>query len=179
MKMNFFFGPVFWGVLLLLWGVSLILKGFNIVDLPLVKIFFAVIIIMFGVRLLLGSWNRDKVQRFHGSVVTAGNDEYTSVFASQTIDLTNLDPDSGPLEITAVFGSAYVMLPDDIEFHIQSTNVFGSSPGPARPATGKPSLGKVNIEATAVFGKVEFVYKPAKRANPAPQPDSATGGNSD
>ena len=55
MKMSFLFGHIFWGILLLLWGISLILKGFNIVDLPLVKIFIAVIIILFGLRLLFGT----------------------------------------------------------------------------------------------------------------------------
>ena len=43
MKMNFLFGPIFWGILLLMWGISMILKGLNIVDLPLVKIFIAMV----------------------------------------------------------------------------------------------------------------------------------------
>ncbi|MDD3143296.1 MAG: hypothetical protein PHG32_03790, partial [Candidatus Cloacimonetes bacterium] len=113
MKMSFLFGHIFWGILLLLWGISLILKGFNIVDLPLVKIFIAVIIILFGLRLLFGDWSSHHKDGSRVSFVTAGSDEYTSVFGSQTVDLTGLDPDSPPLEITAVFGSSYVKLPND------------------------------------------------------------------
>jgi hypothetical protein len=167
MKMSFFFGNVFWGVLLLLWGLSLILKGFHIVDLPLVKIFFAVVIIMFGIRILVGWPHHDhyKSNGIHGRIVNSGGTEYSTVFASQTIDLTDLKPDSQPLEINVVFGNAYVILPDDISFEIQPTSVFGSTQVPTKPAPAmnKP-LGTVKIDATAVFGKLEFEYKPARRS---------------
>lgn len=39
MRMNLFFGNMFWGILLVLWGASLILRTFNI-NMPLAKIFF-------------------------------------------------------------------------------------------------------------------------------------------
>jgi hypothetical protein len=183
MKMNFLFGHIFWGVLLLLWGLSLILKGFNIVDLPLVKIFLAVIIIMFGIRLLIGGWGTGKVSGIHSHVSTSGSHEYTSVFGSQTVDLTDLNPNSRPLDVTAVFGGAYVELPDDIDFEIHPTAVFGSTVVPPKPNFGNiPALGVVKIEANAVFGKVEFVYKPAKRApnfRSAAKPDTTAGATPD
>ncbi|HPH61178.1 MAG: cell wall-active antibiotics response protein [Candidatus Cloacimonetes bacterium] len=163
MKMSFLFGHIFWGILLLLWGISLILKGFNIVDLPLVKIFIAVIIILFGLRLLFGDWSSHHKDGSRVSFVTAGSDEYTSVFGSQTVDLTGLDPDSPPLEITAVFGSSYVKLPNDIDFKIHPTAVFGSAIVPTLASPAQPPLGTVKIEANAVFGKIEFVYKEPKR----------------
>ncbi|MBW6514128.1 MAG: hypothetical protein K0B87_05170 [Candidatus Syntrophosphaera sp.] len=167
MKMSFLFGHIFWGVLLLLWGLSLILKGLNIVDLPLVKIFFAVVIILIGVRLLVGggSWTRIKTSGTRHGVITSGGSEYSSVFASQNIDLTDLKPDSRPLEITAVFGSAFVQLPDDIDFVFEPTSVFGATVIPTKPAAAQANpKGTVYIEANAVFGRVEFVYKPAKRS---------------
>jgi len=163
MKMNFLFGHVFWGVLLLLWGITLILRGFNIVNLPLVKIFIAVIIILFGLKLLFGGWETHRGENYHGSILSAGSNEYTSVFGSQTVDLTNLDPNSKPLDITAVFGSSYVKLPNDIDFEIQPTAVFGSAIVPPKPMLAKAPLGTVKIEANAIFGKVEFVYKEPKR----------------
>lgn len=169
MKMNFLFGNIFWGILLLLWGISLILKGLNIVDLPLVKIFIAVIIIMFGIRLLTGGLKGNKYtdyQRtdYKGTVVTSKGNEFTAVFSSQTLDLTGLDPNSHPLEMTAVFGNLTVLLPDDVEFKFEPTAVFGTTPiGRNTSSAGVAPLGVVEIEATAVFGKVEFIYRPAQR----------------
>lgn len=180
--MNFFFGHVFWGILLLLWGISLILKGLNIVDLPLAKIFIAVIIIIFGIRLLVGGWGGRGNVNVHKSFQTSGNNEYTSVFGSQTIDLTSLDPNSNPIEVTAVFGSSYVTLPNDIDFEIQPTAVFGSAIVPPKPAMSKAPAGTVKIEANAVFGKVEFVYKEPTRLRSGYReaaPDSTQGAPSD
>ena len=162
--MHFIFGNVFWGILLLLWGVSLILKGFGIVDLPLVKIFLAVIIIMFGIKILIGNSFKVKIGN-EGStryVSSSGND-YTTVFGSQNFDLTSLKPDSKPLDITAVFGSIYVELPDDIDFQINATNVFGSVNTPGKAGSVYVNDKPVYIDATAVFGKVEIVYKASTR----------------
>lgn len=182
MKMNFLFGHVFWGILLLLWGLSLILKGLNVVDWPLVKIFLAIIIIMFGIRLLVGGSHHTKVISGKHGVFSSGSTEYTSVFGNQVIDLTDLSPDSKPLDITAVFGSAWVQLPDDIDFAITPTSVFGSTVVPPKPATAKNNpVGTVKIEANAVFGKVEFEYKPANRSpyRTGAAADSTKGGNPD
>jgi small neutral amino acid transporter SnatA (MarC family) len=70
MRMNIFFGNLFWGILLILWGGSLILKTFNI-HMPLAKIFFAVVIILFGLKLLLGdkiTWfNSGRTYKQHGA----------------------------------------------------------------------------------------------------------------
>lgn len=176
--MSFLFGHVFWGVLLLLWGISLILKGLNIIDLPLVKIFIAVIIIMFGIRLIISSSSsRPAKSGIRTRIMTSGDLDYTSIFASQEIDLTDLKPDSPPLEITAIFGSSLVHLPDDIEFLIEQTSIFGSvkSPSRSQQATGK-QIGKVRIEANAIFGGVEFDYRPSQRSSSyhgaAPDPTS-------
>lgn len=176
--MNFLFGNVFWGVLLLLWGISLILKGLNIVDLPLVKIFIAIIIIMFGIRLLVGGSHHVKVFSGKQGVYTSGGTEYTAVFSNQTVDLTDISPNSKSLDITAVFGSIYVILPDDIDFAITPTGVFGTANAPKPPANRPTALGSVEIEATAVFGQVEFEYKPSHRkAGIAGAAADSTGGS--
>jgi len=172
MRMNFLFGNAFWGILLLLWGMSLILKEFG-VNLPLVKVFIAVLIIMFGIRLLVGGFHKPRHTGIRSkTVTTSGKVEYTTVFAAQDIDLTDLKPDSPPLEITAVFGSAYVELPNDLEFEFEPTAVLGATVIPTRPSGSPPGKGIVKIEATAVFGRVEFAYKPAKRAERGATVDS-------
>jgi predicted membrane protein len=72
------------------------------------------------------------------------------------------------LELTAVFGSAYVLLPEDIEFDFESTSVFGSVEVPRKPdSTQVYPKGRVSIEASAVFGKIEFAYKQATRKETA------------
>jgi predicted membrane protein len=179
MKMNFFFGNAFWGLLLLLWGASLILRELG-VNLPLVKVFIAIIIIMFGIRLLVGGpWHvRHGVSR--SRIVTSGGSEYTTVFASQTIDLTDLKPDSKSLEVTVVFGSAWVELPDDIEFKIEPTSVFGSTIVPRNPQRNFINTkGPIAIDATSVFGRLEFTYKPAHRASAAAADSSYTESEAD
>jgi|LSQX01.1.fsa_nt_gb predicted membrane protein len=176
MKMNFFITNVFWGILLVLWGVSLILKGLNIVDLPLVKIFVAIVIIMFGVRLLFGGRCSHNVKHSHRVVHSSGSHEHTTVFGSQLVDLTNIDPNSDPIEVNSVFGSTIVHLPSDIDFKIESSAVFGPVVIPAKPITNKPSLGTVEIDANAVFGKVVFIYKnPVRKGSDAAPADSSQG----
>ncbi len=173
MKMNFLFGPAFWGILIVLFGLSLILKEMGL-NFPLVKVFIAIIIILFGIRLLVGgSCSIRTTNSRSSSVYHTGSSEYTVVFSSQTLDLTGVDPNSKPLEVSAVFGSGLVLLPDDINFEIESTAVFGGVDIPRKPdsAAANPK-GTVRIEATAVFGKLDFVYKPHTRSRSAAYADS-------
>lgn len=170
MRMNFFFGNIFWGILLLLWGASLILKTFN-VNLPLAKIFLAVIIIMFGLKLLIGSSTKPvkKSGTIKGSYYMSNRSgEYTIVFSSGTIDLRDLQENAGDMEITVVFGGATVILPTHLNFDIEPTSVFGSTIMPDKShygfgggrfqkgnETGRP----IHIESTAVFGQLEYVFE--------------------
>lgn len=173
MKMDIFFGSLFWGVLLILWGLSLILKSFQI-NLPLVKVFVAIIIIMFGIRLLIGGNSRivkTKTYRSTGtSYYRSNNDgDYTMVFSGGTIDLMDLKPDAQDLEITVVFGSAVVLLPSDLKFAIHPTTVFGGTVLPERSQYGigesnfalnpEQDNKPINIESSCVFGRLEYVIK--------------------
>jgi len=176
--MDILFGNMFWGILIILLGLSIFLKGFNI-NLPLVKVFIAIVIIMFGVKLLIGSKPRitNRSYRYkHGStmIYNSKSSEYTMVFASGTIDLSDLPEETKDFEITVVFGSASVLLPDDLNFRISPTSVFGSTvlPPQKRDATGK----EIEIESTAVFGRLEyqFVPRPVGSSKTSVRPDSTT-----
>jgi len=181
MKMGIFFGNLFWGILLVLWGVSMILKGFG-VSIPLAKIFFAVIIILFGVKLLIGGSWRVKSSGIKSTSYSSDKTEYTTIFASQNIDLKHIKPGNKPIEVTVVFGSAYVELPSDVVFEVQPTTVFGSMITPKHSHYGfgddhqvfnEGSSGeKVFIEANSIFGRLEFKVKPVSRPQPAAQADS-------
>lgn len=181
MKMDFLFGNFFWGILVILLGLSIFLKGFNI-HLPLVKVFFAIIIIMFGVKLLIGGRPSIRVSKHHyqrgSSVYYSGQSkEYTMVFSSGTIDLSDLPEDTSEFEVSVVFGSALVILPDDLNYKISPTSVFGSTilPQHRHNREGKA----VEIESTAVFGRLEYEFRP--RPNPgyksSPKPDSTMAGD--
>lgn len=160
MKMNLFSWNFFWGVLLILWGLSLILRSFNIVW-PLAKIFIAIMIIIFGIRLLLGnrscifSSKTHKHQSYSGIKVDSGGD-YNIVFASGTIDLTNLRPDSRDLEINVIFGSAEVILPSNINFDIDATAVFGKNLVPKGINRNANAIRSIHIESNAVFGQIYY-----------------------
>lgn len=52
--MNLLFGPLYWGILLVVFGILLLLKGLKVINLPLLRIFIAVVVITFGIRLLFG-----------------------------------------------------------------------------------------------------------------------------
>lgn len=189
--MDFFFGNIFWGVMIILFGVSIFLKGFNI-NLPLMKVFFAIVIIMFGVRMLIGGgkpkvrYSSHRYKKANTVVYSRDNQEYTMVFASGDIDLSDLKADSKNLEITVVFGSANVILPSDLRFDIQTTAVLG---GIVLPQTGHYGISEnrtainpdsttasIGIEATAVFGRMEFTVKdrPGKVSEPAPVEETPT-----
>ncbi len=170
MKMNFFFSNIFWGILLVLWGASLILKTFNI-NMPLAKIFLAVIIIMFGIKLLIGTSNKAvKSERSPGKtyVRTNKSGEYNMIFSSGRFDLTDLEEDANDIEITVVFGSAEVVLPNHLQFDIEPTTVFGATVLPERSQYGfgdshfQAGSGQgraIHIESNAVFGRIEYIFQ--------------------
>lgn len=170
MKMNIFFGNLFWGVLLILIGASIILRGFNI-NFPLVKIFIAVIIILFGLKLLFGSSSFTRSSsgfRSHSGIKTGSDREHSVVFGSGVIDLTDLNQDSPPIEVNAIFGNALVKLPANLAFDFNTTAVFGScilpdgssiSMGSRDQALGNNQQSKIPVEANAVFGRIEIVFE--------------------
>jgi hypothetical protein len=173
MKMDIFFGSLFWGILLILWGLSLILKSFQI-NMPLVKVFVAIIIILFGIKLLIGGNSRVIKTKSHhssGSSYYKGGSqgEYTMVFSGGTIDLMDLKADAKDLEINVVFGSAVVLLPSDLSFDIHPTTVFGGTVLPERSQYGigestyslnsAQENAPINIESSCVFGRLEYVIK--------------------
>jgi len=168
--MDFFFGNIFWGIMIILFGVSIFLRGFNI-NLPLMKVFFAVVIIMFGVRLLVGGGKPRVHSRNHNSsknntvFYTSGSQEYTMVFASGEIDLSDIQPDAKDMEITVVFGSATVILPSDLKFNIRPTAVLGSIvlPNAGKFTATNSGAKNIEIEATSVFGRLEFAVKDTNR----------------
>jgi predicted membrane protein len=197
MKMHgLFFGGLFWGLLIILIGVSMVMKhAFNI-DFHLVRIFIGIIIVLFGIRIVTGwSWG-GKVQgigkHHYNSGIKVNNyssskGEYNIIFTDGTIDLTSeLLRNKVPREINVVFGSATVLVPDNINLDLESTTVFGSTTLPNRSQRGfgedhdsyVGSQGTdrqtYKIETNTVFGSLTFEVVPATDSlNAKPKPDSS------
>lgn len=172
MKMDIFFGNLFWGILIMLVGMSLILKGFNI-RIPVVTIFVAIVIIMFGFKILVGGFSKNKTHGIKTNSMSGSTQEFTSVFSGSFYDFNSLDPKAEEAEVTVVFGSSRVKLPQNIEFDIESNAVFGSVILPQKSSSGIASNDsvlnpqakrRVKIEANAIFGRLEFYLDPDYRA---------------
>jgi predicted membrane protein len=172
MKMNgLFFGGLFWGILISLIGLSIILKyAFNI-DLHMIRLFFGIIIVLLGLRIVIGQTGN----HHSATIKTQGYHHYDGecnvVFSSRTIDLTRI-PENGKLpgEISVVFGSATVILPDSMNLEVSSTTVFGTTILPDRSYAGfgedrytirnNPTAPLQKIETNTVFGKLVFEVVP-------------------
>jgi len=100
--------------------------------------------------------------------LSATHREYTTIFSGSDIDLSDIRPSTKTVEVTTVFGSSVVSLPDTIDFEIETNAVFGSVITPDKTdaglASSRQKLGagmqKVRVEANAIFGRLEFVFKP-------------------
>lgn len=180
MKMGIFFGNLFWGILLILWGVSLILRGFGI-NIPLARVFFAIVIILFGIKLLVGGTFRctsGKVYKETKGQTT----EYSTVFATQKIDLTHVKPGDKPVKVNVVFSAGKVILPDDVLFDSKLTTVFGSLNTPGKSYAGISDTAqvinpdakgdRVFLELNTVFGRTDVVLEHVERPEEAAPADS-------
>lgn len=189
--MNFFFGNIFWGTLLVLWGASLILRTFNI-NLPLAKIFLDVIIIMFGIKLLIGtgSSNVFRSKSSRKSYIRANTSgEYNMIFSSGKIDLTDLDQNAHGMEINVIFGSAEVILPAHLNYDIEPSTIFGATVlpnksqygfGDSRYHQGSNPGDSIHIESSCIFGRIDFVFQEVGQTEPteAFDPEKNTSGES-
>jgi len=168
------FSNLFWGIIIILFGISVILKAIGVIpSIPLFRIFIAVILIFWGINLLFGYRIGSKPSHKSKIHISSGTDnEYNVIFGSGTSDLSNqVFVDGEEIEVTAVFGSNYVILPPNYHFRITPTSVFGSVKIPSK-MTPKNGLPTVFVEANGIFGRVEFDqkhYQPATDNNRADQ----------
>lgn len=165
--MNFFFGYPFWGLLLILWGVSLVLKSFGY-HIPLGRVFLGIVIIAFGIKILVTSGKvsvRSKTTKHGNSYYKAsGSGDYNLVFSSGTIDLRELKEDSDDIEISVVFASATVILPEHLFFKIEQTSAFGTTSTRNVTNIAKKGVKAIKIESSCVFGTLEYVTERVENA---------------
>lgn len=132
--MNFLFGGLFWGALLVLIGLSMILKAFFKIDIPVVRLIFAIIIIYWGLQLLFGTRFSRKSENnviFDNAAfekVETGK-EYNVIFGRSVIDLRDLQLSEGKskIEINVVFGYGLIYINPDLPMKIVVSTVFAES----------------------------------------------------
>jgi predicted membrane protein len=181
--MEILFSRVFWGIFIIIIGLSFILTTVWNIKLPIFRILISLLIIYVGVSLLIGafsgksskSWNSDTTQFFHSAAFAPDDEtlskEYTTVFGSQTINLSKLDPKRDyNLETNSIFGSTRVVVPAHFNLRVKASTAFGSV---SLPDGGSAVLGdntfvhKGNpdsaytlfIEGNAVFGSFQLLLK--------------------
>ena len=137
MRFNNLLGGTFLGVLFILVGIAALLRSFNI-DIPFGRIIIGLLIIYVGVAILVGGGifiPEDNVIIFSNSNIKVVNNienEYTILFGSGTIDLTdiNLENVSNQIEINTIFGASEILLASDKPIRIEASSVFGKATVP-------------------------------------------------
>lgn len=179
--MDFIFSRLFWGGIIILFGLSIILNAVFKINIPLFKIIFALLIIYFGVTMLVGSFrgknNSDNANDvFSSSTIRADatslNKEYSVVFGSQVVDLTDItDGADKTVELNTVFGSQKVYINEDTKIRIKASSVFGQVSMPdnnsvsfgdgtySQDPNNTLSAGTLFIDANAVFGEVKILKR--------------------
>ncbi|MCC5916765.1 MAG: hypothetical protein JJU02_05495 [Cryomorphaceae bacterium] len=169
--MEFLQSKFVWGIIVVLIGLSMILNDVFKINIPLFKIIIAVFFIYIGVRIMSGTFTpkgTETASVFGDSKVYIENvdelqKEYTIIFGSQTIDLSNvtLENDTDKIQFNVVFGSAKVIIGENHKIKVNFNNVLGNTSSPAPPSnTENMDSGKLLIEGNVVFGNVKIVRKP-------------------
>lgn len=157
-------GNLFWPVLLIIAGGLLLVRTVFNINLPVVKILLAVALVWGGISLISASATKSPV--IFGSRMDLSDTtlEYTVMFDSSEIDLSNETITREQMEINCVFGKAVVVLPANRSVHIEATGAFCSlrSPGGRTITFGEGTYDcgegePLTIKANCVFGELIFV----------------------
>lgn len=171
--MKFLFTGIFFGTLLVLWGLSLIIETIFGISIPVVKVGFACLLIFAGLVLIKGMYEaqNQKAIFFSQESVKANtqarNQYYKIVFGQGTVDLSDIDASSGPVQVQVytLFGKGIIKLNPQIATTVNATSVLSSVSFPNQAVI---SLGnyrynsgdsnheaQVIIDATAIFSALE------------------------
>ena len=172
MRMQFLFGGLFWGILLVLFGATIIVKAVFKINIPFFRIGFALLLIYFGAKILFGGagFKADRnTTMFSDTKVEylVPGSEYNVVFGKSTIDLSNIDISGGKekIEISVIFGSGIVYINQEIPMKIKISTVFGDTKMPVGNVsffgdyiykTGSYTEGEdyLRLDVDVVFGSV-------------------------
>lgn len=106
------FGPLFWGVFLILAGVVFLLRYLLPYQFSAWSVVAGLFVVLIGASLLWGSFHpRQPVVFEDVGIVKQEGSKYDLAFSSTTIDLTDKKPEDGPIDIDVAFSSVDIKLP--------------------------------------------------------------------
>ncbi len=162
-------GNLFWPVLLIIAGGLLLVRNLFNINLPVVKILLAVALLWGGITLISASATKSPVIFGSRMELSDTTMEYTVMFDSSEIDLSNETITREQIEIDCVFGKAVFVLPANRSIHIEATGAFCSlrSPGGRTITFGEGTYDcgegePLTIKASCVFGELVFVEPAAQ-----------------
>jgi predicted membrane protein len=178
------FSGAFWGGILVLAGILIVINGFFNLQIPTFRIILAVIFIIIGITILGGGLRfhrhvNENTILFETGTLTAhpGVDsgsykDYTIVFGSGLVDLSNIIPERGVINIkvTTAFGRGVVVIKSDIPVRINASSAFGDVrlPDDTYVSFGhniyesenlKKNSNYLSIDASAAFGSISIIRK--------------------
>ncbi len=149
--MDFLFGGLFWGIVIMLLGLSVIIRVVFHIDIPFFRIIMGLIIIYIGLSIMLhsfgmkGVWHKENAVFNEATINQPEGKEYNTLFGKLNLDLSTVDISKGSVkkEINTVFGASFIKISSKMSIKIVANAAFG---GVKLPDGG-----------TAAFGT--YVYK--------------------
>lgn len=172
------------GIIFLIIGIALLLKAVFHVDIPIFKTVFGIFLIYLGAKMIFGNFwcgrtcdIKTKTSAFFDEKVfkasqdVSNKKQYSTVFGSSTVDLTDLDilkEEDIRVEVNTVFGETKVLLSQKIPVKIFANSVFAEAKMPNNNLVAFGTLvfespdnsgKKITIHGNVVFGSLRFVYQ--------------------
>ncbi len=171
------FGSVFGPALLISIGVVLIIKyAFNL-NFPTGRVIFGLVVLFLGLSMLFednhGFIDKNNNIFFYNDRITVTNleDEYNIIFSNGTIDLSDISvSEKKRVKINCIFSKGTVFIDEDAPIIVEMNSAFGSIDAPDgtdinfgdytyMTEAARRGQAAMEIEADAVFGKLEIVEK--------------------
>jgi len=171
------FGGVFMGIVFLTVGIILLLNTFFNFNINVFKLTIGILIVLYGVFILFngfGFQDSGNIVFREGIIrVSEVQDEYNIIFSSGTVDLSKvkIEGEVKKIEVNTIFAEGKVILNPDVPTLIRASSAFGELELPDRSSvifsSQKYRIGDISadqgyleIEASAVFGRLKFITTP-------------------
>lgn len=168
------FGGAFIGIVFLTVGIVLLLNSIFNFNINVFKLTIGILIVLFGVFILFNGFGFQESRNivFSGGTIRVSEvqNEYNIVFASGTVDLSKvkIEGEVKKIEVNTIFAEGKVILNPDVPTLIKASSAFGELELPDRSSvifsSQKYRIGDIStdqgyleIEASAVFGKLKFI----------------------
>ena len=173
--MGFLASKLFWGGLLIFWGLMLVLEKLLQVNIPFMRFLIAFLLIYCGIYLLMRH-NKPKKVFPHTNIFTevvinadGTGKEYSVIFGSQVVDLSDITDYNQTISINTIFGSTVVYLSKNQTYRVSVNTVFGPTEMPDKQSNSfgsrefilgdKEVVNKIPIEINTIFGSTAVVFK--------------------